>query len=305
MRVIIVGLGVQGNKRRGFLAEKVVSTVDNSESSADYIDIKSVPIDSYDAAFLCVPDNEKFNLISYCIEIGKHVLVEKPLISQEISVIRELEERANTAGVQIYTAYNHRFEPHINEVKGMLDKNLIGKIYLIRMFYGNGTSQLVKASPWRDSNLGAIGDLAPHLFDLFAYWFSCGQINDLNIRSHSFETNSPDYAEIQGSINDIELKLEVTYCSWKNTFSCEIYGENGSIHVSSLCKWGPSSLVVRKRVFPSGPPIENSKTLISEDPTWILEHEYFFRRIGSRIPTSLERDIWIAEIMNELRKQIE
>ena len=34
----------------------------------------------YDAVLLCVPDDEKFEIIKYCLENNKHVLVEKPLI---------------------------------------------------------------------------------------------------------------------------------------------------------------------------------------------------------------------------------
>ena len=46
--------------------------------------------------------------------------------------------------VFIYTAYNHRFEPSLVELKKIISKKIIGNIYYARLFYGNGTSLLVK-----------------------------------------------------------------------------------------------------------------------------------------------------------------
>ena len=39
-------------------------------------------------------------------------------------------------------------------------------------------------------------------------------------------------------------------------FEMRYYRNKGSLHLNSLCKWGPSVLKLRKRVFPSGKPIE-------------------------------------------------
>ena len=55
----------------------------------------------------------------------------------------------------------------------------------------------------------------------------------------------------------------------------DILAENGSVHIESLCKWGPSVFVNRKRVKPSGRPAEKTKTIIMDDPTWKNELNYF------------------------------
>ena len=47
---------------------------------------------------------------------------------------------------------------------------------------------------------------------------------------------------------------------WRNTFKCDLIFEKGSIHVDSLCKWGPK-FTIRHRKFPSGKPREINKTL--------------------------------------------
>ena len=37
----------------------------------------------------------------------------------------------------------------------------------------------------------------------------------------------------------------MTLLSWRNHFTCDIFAENGSAHIESLCKWGPSTFTLR------------------------------------------------------------
>ena len=72
-----------------------------------------------------------------------NILVEKPIIfeNKELKIIEGILKKKKST---LYTAYNHRFEPHIVEVKRVLDQKKIGKIYNVNLYYGNGTSQLWK-----------------------------------------------------------------------------------------------------------------------------------------------------------------
>ena len=304
MKVLVVGLGVQGRKRSELLGENFVASVDPQSKDATYLDISDAPIDSFDAVFLCVPDDQKVTLIKYCILHKKHVLIEKPLITQDHSQLINLQTKANSAGVFVYTAYNHRFEPHFKAMKDILDSGELGKLFLVRMFYGNGTSQLVKASPWRDQGMGVVSDLAPHLLDTLAFWLGVNKLNDLSVRSHHFETTAPDHAIVHANISGVAVQFEISLCTWRNSFFCDIIGDKGSAHISSLCKWGPSILTTRKRVFPSGKPSEELCELEMPDPTWELEHEYFFTQILNRARTNFATDIWIAETLREIQVQL-
>jgi len=304
MRVLIVGLGVQGRKRSKLLGEKFIGSVDPQSKDATYLDISDAPIDSYDTVFLCVPDDQKIKLVEYCVLHNKHVLVEKPLITKNPSDLTTLQTKANFAGVLVYTAYNHRFEPHFRAMKEILDSHELGKIFSVRMFYGNGTSQLVKASPWRDQGMGVVSDLAPHLLDTLAFWLGVNKLKDLYIRSHNFETIAPDHAVVQANLNGVAVNLEMSLCMWRNSFFCDIIGDQGSAHISSLCKWGPSVLTVRKRVLPSGNPSEELQELEMPDPTWELEHEHFFTQIQNGARTNFATDIWIAAMLREMQVQL-
>ena len=304
MKVLVVGLGVQGRKRSELLEENFVASVDPKSQDATYLNIFDAPLDSFDTVFLCVPDNQKIELIEYCILHKKHVLIEKPLITKNPSDLIILQTKANAAGVFVYTAYNHRFEPHFRAMKDILDSQELGKIFSVRMFYGNGTSQLVKASPWRDQGMGVVSDLAPHLLDTLAFWLGINKLHDLFVRFHHFETIAPDHAVVHANISGVAVKLEMSLCMWRNSFFCDIIGDKGSAHVSSLCKWGPSVLTIRKRVLPSGKPSEELRELEIPDPTWELEHEYFFQQILNGARTNFATDIWIAETLHEMEVQL-
>ena len=79
MRVIVVGLGVQGYKRRASEGTDFVGDVDPVNRDAKYRAVQDVPLDRYDAVLACIPDEPKVEVLEYLLANGKHVLVEKPL----------------------------------------------------------------------------------------------------------------------------------------------------------------------------------------------------------------------------------
>ena len=85
----------------------------------------------------------------------------------------------------------------------------------------------------------------------------------------------------------------------RNTCSIDVVGELGSAHVSGLCNWGPSTLTLRRGVYPSGIPHEEVQTVGGPDPTWELEYQHFkdLCRTGG---TNIENDRWINSVLEEI-----
>ena len=301
MKVLIVGYGVQGQKRKKILKRKnFYASVDNKNVSATFSNIKKIHEKKYDAVFLFVPDDQKNNLIKHFVNLKKHILVEKPLIFNKMSDYQKIQSLSHKKGIYIYTAYNHRFEPHFEEVKKILKKKTIGKIYLCKIFYGNGTSKVVKKNKWRDTGLGVVQDIAPHLFDILNFWFKFkGKFKFLS--KSKFENSSVDHSILVSKKKKIKFFLEMTYCMWKNTFNLEIIGSKGSISINRLCKWGPSEFFLRKRILPSGNPKEYSKIIKKSDPTWKKEHDFFFQQIKNKAKTDLSNDLYIFKNLNNLK----
>ena len=304
MRTIVVGLGIQGRKRLAVAGDEIVATVDPAVAGARYRSIEEVPPDAYDAALVCTPDGPKEALLGFLLHHGKHVLVEKPLLVKRLEALDHLEALAAKSGAVCYTAYNHRFEPHLVTVKQLLDDGVVGAVYQARFFYGNGTARDVRNSPWRDSGLGVIPDLASHLLDLVLFLFGQPAGSPRVWAHESFENQACDYFLIGFPGVRPMLTLEGTLLSWRNTFRLDIVGEAGSIHVKGLCKWGPTSLIVRRRTLPSGKPAEDVQTLEQPDPTWALEYGHFRDLCANRRRGNIANDRYIAEALQAVAAQI-
>jgi predicted dehydrogenase len=298
MRVVVAGLGVQGQKRKAVAGKEVVATVDPVHPEARYKRIEDVPPESYDAALLCIPDEPKIAVIEYLLKNRKHLLVEKPLFAANPPDLLRLKSLAAETGTVCYTAYNHRFEPHFVRMKQLLESGRLGRIYSARMFYGNGTARLVRDSAWRDQGAGVLPDLGSHLLDTALFWFG-KPVDGFRIHSaNCFENRACDHV-VFGANADPVLQFEVTLLSWRNHFYADVFAENGSAHISSLCKWGPSTFSVRDRKLPSGRPDEESVTLVQPDPTWAVEYEHF-RALCETGGGNIDNDIWINNTLRGL-----
>lgn len=301
MRIAIVGLGIQGRKRLAIAGADVVATVDPAVATAQHRRIEDVPRSAYDAAIVCAPDHAKPELLRYLLTQGKSVMVEKPLLASDPEAIAALEVLARARGVACYTAYNHRFEPHLVELKRTVESGALGPLYLARFWYGNGTARDVRQSPWRDQGLGVLGDLGSHLLDIAQFVLGQPAGRCELWTTNQFENRSPDHA-LFGFPGRPTIELEASLLCWRNTFTADVFGELGSAHVHGLCKWGPSWWLRRARVFPSGKPQEEVRTLECPDPTWALEYEHF-KALCQRGQTDLSGDRWINETLNGLARR--
>ena len=300
MRVVVVGYGVQGKKRLRVAGGDAIGVVDPVAPEANWRDVTEVPLADYDAALLCVPDEPKFALLARLAENGKHALVEKPLHAARDADFVALEVAARKRGVVFYTAYNHRFEPHYIRMRDLVQSGALGRIYRCRMFYGNGTARLVRDSLWRDTGAGVLPDLGSHLLDTARFWF--GEIGgDFRLVSaRRFENRAPDHVVVASDTSKPQLEFEMTLLSWRNHFTCDVFAENGSAHIESLCKWGPTTFTHRTRVLPSGRPVEDKVTIEEQDPTWALEYAHFKRLVADKAPTDLTNDRWLNRVLAKL-----
>lgn len=303
MRVVVAGLGVQGHKRRRIAGADFVTDVDPRNTEAKHRRLEDVPVASYDTALLCVPDDAKLGLIEFLIENRKHALVEKPLLGPE-QELKKLQAKARDRGVLIYTAYNHRFEPHFVRMRDTLRSGALGKLYHCRMFYGNGTARLVRDSEWRDTGAGVLPDLGSHLLDTLRFWFEGWDGGLRLVAADRFENRSPDHVVLSARGGAPAVDLEMTLLNWRNHFYCDILAEKGSAHIRSLCKWGPSDFILRTRVLPSGRPPEEADTIVSQDPTWQLEYDWFKSACAGGRQTDFSNDIYIARALAELENHV-
>jgi predicted dehydrogenase len=289
MRYVVVGLGNIGAKRKAVLGERCVATVDPFNPAADYRRPEDCPADRYDAAVLAVPNDVKLKLMERFLTRGKHVLVEKPLIV-DAGAAADLDGHARAGRAIWYTSYNFRFEPHVIALKRHLEAGAVGRVYRVRMFYGNGTAGNI-AGTWRDSHLGILEDMASHLVDLAGFVF--GRFGEefrvWERRGH--ELKGPDHCVL--ATVDRALVIECSFLAWKNRWRIEVTGERGALEMDGLTKWGGSELVLRRRRLPSGVPEEFREVAPGPDQTWAGDIEHFEALVAAG-RTSRDNDLWLS-----------
>jgi len=295
MRYIIIGYGNIGQKRKTVLGDKIVATVDPVIKNVDFKNYVDVPLSAYDAAVVATPNSVKLEILEYLLSNKKHALVEKPLLIVDNNVAERLKQISKINMAIWYTSYNHRFEPLIGKMKEYLESNVIGEMYFANFIYGNGTVRNV-ADTWRDEGLGVLDDLGCHLIDLTYYLFQ-KEINFEFISAHNYETNNFDHISFIST--DRQITFTCSYLMWKNTFTIDIYGSKGSVHLDGLNKWGGSSIILRERVLPSGVPKEQIKTSFGRDRTWKKDIIYFEDMVSIK-QNSFKKDIKISKAIHTI-----
>jgi predicted dehydrogenase len=290
MKIALIGYGIQGKKRLKVAGKDIACIVDPVSPFANFKKIQDVPIDKYEAAYVCTPDKEKFPIINYLIKNGKHILCEKPLYLDTAGRFADFQNKINRKNIVLYTAYNHRFEPSIMKTKEIIQSKKLGKIYSVKLFYGNGTAKDILNSDWRDLGSGVLLDLGSHLFDFIDYLFEKKKFDFKVCALDKFENKAPDHVILVSTNSNPRIELNATFCMWKNTFTCDIIGSKGSLHLNGLTKWGKSSLTLRRRVFPSGKPLERKINYKKGDLTWKSEYDHFNQLIKNPKKIDLRKD---------------
>jgi scyllo-inositol 2-dehydrogenase (NADP+) len=295
VRYLLVGLGNLGRKRQAVLQERCVGSVDPINPEATFASPEACPSDLFDSVVLSVPNDAKVDLLRRFLSQGKHVLVEKPLLFDDAEQADELNRIGREHNAVWYTSYNHRFEPMLMMLKRRIDEGALGRLYHGRLFYGNGTARNVLGT-WRERGQGVLEDLGSHLLDLAGHVL--GYRNDQFVPWSLQRNELATFDHIVLGSSDGRLVLDASYLCWKNTFTIDLFGECGSIHLNGLAKWGPSELIVRRRVFPSGVPDETFERMSGGvDPTWEADLEEF-ESVCEAGRTSAENDAWISAVLH-------
>ena len=274
-KIVIIGFGIQGRKRKNFFKKFIVSIVDPIVKESEFKRIEEVPLDIYDTAFVCVPDNKKEKIVKYLVINKKNIFVEKPLFPIKNNLLKKLHKLSVQNKKVFYVSYNHRFEPNLIDAKKNISYQRLGEIYYINFCYGNGTVIDILNTKWKNNGFGVIVDLGSHILDLLHFFeinFSLHELELLLFKK--FEAHTNDHVIFKINSNPV-ITVELSSVSWRNNFTLNCIGSKGSFHSYSLCKWGPSKSIYRKRVFPSGRPTEITKKYNMYDPTWLREWDYF------------------------------
>jgi predicted dehydrogenase len=198
-----------------------------------------------DAVVICSENANHREPVELAARAGAHILCEKP-IEVNVQDAEAMRDACRGAGVNFMTAFPMRFDPNIQELKKMLDREDLGRLYAIN---GINHSEIPKAHrAWFAIKAlaggGAIMDHTVHLLDLYR-WFTGSEVTEL-------------YAEVSNPFYENEIDVDsaglvtLTFangmfatidCSWSRPpmvyprwghLKMELIGENGAVAVDAF-----------------------------------------------------------------------
>jgi predicted dehydrogenase len=271
--------------------------------------------DDIDAVVVATPHKYLAPISAAALEEHKHVFCEKPgarTPAEAETMLRVLYDDwqpadttlfpriARRGAAKLVIGFTLRHHLAIARARESLAAGEIGKpMYLIGR-YGHGGRPGYEQE-WRHvpdlAGGGELLDQGIHLIDL-SRWF-LGEFAEVAGFSGNYFWGSRDAARNGGLEDNAFLllrsakgrvaSLQASWTQWKNLFSFEVYGENGSLHVQGLGgSYGQEKLLVSRRRAQGGAPdtreidIRAGRTPASQDDVWTLEWQAFVNEVSSR-----------------------
>ncbi len=300
LRAAQIGAGKIGAKRVSASGPNQiinVADVDLSRAEALAAECGAQPFGDWHRAV----DDERVNLVSvatpnnmlavvarYALELGKHVLVEKPcaLRSEELAPLVDL---ARTRGVIFQAGFNYRFHPAMQKAKTLVETGGIGRILHGTARHGHG-GRLGLEKEWRArpevSGGGELLDQGVHLIDLIR-WLAADEIVAVQAvvttefwRIQPLEDHAFCFLHTRG---DACFAIETSLTQWKNLFYLELVGELGTIVIEGLGgSYGPERLTWVRRPAEFGVPQLETETFADPDACWRAQWEEFIQAVRLR-----------------------
>lgn len=296
VRFAILGCGLIGKKRAACLpagslvvacdldrarADSLAATVPGCRSVTDPTEVFKLA--EVDAVIVSAVNSALSTLTGEAICAGKHVLVEKPVAFRALEV-DALDVLAREKRVIVRAGYNHRFHPALQKAREIVDSGVLGPLMFLRGRYGHG-GRVGYDREWRaDPKLSGGGELIDqgvHLIDLARWFLGDFTFIDGFAKTYFWDMPVDDNAFLNlRTPTDQTAWLHVSCTEWKNTFSFEIYGRDGKLHIEGLGgSYGLERLHHYRMLPEMGPPETTFFEYPQGDQSWRMEVEAFIEDI--------------------------
>jgi predicted dehydrogenase len=188
LRVAVVGLGIGRSHLRGYASVadrfEVATLCDidrkRAEDAAEEYGVARIVtdfadvcrMDDVDVVDICTPPHLHFEQILQTLDVGKHAICEKPLVSS----LREVDEVSRAEAVanrRVMPIFQYRFGHGMQKLKLLIERGLTGTAYLGTVETAWRRRSEYYAVPWRGKwateRGGALLSHAIHNHDLLCY----------------------------------------------------------------------------------------------------------------------------------------
>ena len=259
IRIGVIGLGGAGRahvnrfRRNQAVGEIVGYDIKQPISKvADEILVNSLEelLDRVDAVSICTPDHCHAGEIKRCLESGKHVLVEKPMVASQAEA-SELEAVIESHRHLVFGVHHQmrQAEP-FRKAAQLIQDGTLGKIfYLEANYWHDMRSRSVKYDNWRvETGQSLLFGHACHPFDLMMHLVGQSPVSHSTYLS---KNGFPEYAAaytssttVMGFADNIIGKCHVNSCCEFPQFNnLIVMGDKGTYIDGVLCQAGQFSQV--------------------------------------------------------------
>lgn len=219
-----------------------------------YTDYEQMLADAdLDIISVCTPNYLHAPMSIAALNVGKHVLCEKPMATSEEDALAMIEA-AKSNDKKLMIAHNQRFVPSHVKARELIENGEVGRIFSFRTAFGHpgpeGWSIDGKGS-WffrkEEAFIGAMGDLGVHKTDLLRYllgedFVEVGAFVESNAKENS--TVDDNAVCVLKSESGIVGTLAASWAYGREDNSTIIYGENAVLRLEDNPQY---SLVVQYR----------------------------------------------------------
>jgi predicted dehydrogenase len=205
-------------------AEELARKHEISQVFTDYREM--IEKGNLDAVIVASPDDLHYPMTMAALDVGLHVLCEKPL-AMTVEQAQAMTEKAEAAGVTNMVMFTFRWSPHFQYMQQLIDEGYVGRCYdcKLRQISGFGRDGQYW---WRfdgERALGVLGDLGSHMID--AAHVLVGKIRRVSTSLGTFVERSGVDGKRLVPANDSAMLL----VEFEN-------GAHGTIHVSAVALIG-------------------------------------------------------------------
>ena len=259
----------------------------NIKVSLNFEDV--LKIKEIDIIDICLPPHLHFSACKKSLEAGKHVICEKPLVSN-LKEVDELQKISKETGKTIFPVFQYRYGPGFSKLKALINSGLAGKplVASLETHWNRGKEYYSKAwrGTWEGEQGGAILSHSIHIHDLISMVF--GPVSNV-------------FAKLTTRVNDIEVE---------DCAALSIEMNNGALVTSSITL-GAAEDVSRIKICFNNLTVESGgspdKPYNPADDEWkFLAREPVTQNQVNNILSKVElTKSWYAGMFDEIAKKLD
>lgn len=198
---------------------------------------------------ICTPNHTHASLCEMAIKHNKHILCEKPMVTN-LSDAEKLKELYQNSNVKFVVGHNQRFLEAHQKAKEIIEQNYLGKVLTYKTTFGHSGPESwgvdKSKSTWffkkEFSVYGVLGDLGVHKIDLMRYILG-SDFKEVYALGTTLDKKGEDGKLVEVEDNFIVTSIMENGAVGSGTFSWTYYGsednsttiyfENGIIYLFS------------------------------------------------------------------------